>query len=108
MATKICFTHEGRDYCLEYTKETVKDMERQGFVASKVLDAPMSMLPELFAGAFRANHKYTNRKIINDIFEKMTDKRALVDTLSQMYAEPISALMEDSEDEGNGIAWTKG
>ena len=107
MATTISFTYEGRDYCLEFTKESIKEMEKQGFRANEVLEAPMSMLPELFAGAFKAHHKYTNRKIIDEIFDKMTDKRQLVDTLSQMYSEPISALMEESGDEGNKIAWTK-
>ena len=107
MATTISFTYEGRDYCLEYTKETIKDMEKQGFRAKEVLDAPMTMLPELFAAAFKAHHKYTNRKIIDEIFNKINDKHELVDTLSQMYSEPITALMDDGGDEGNGIAWTK-
>ncbi len=107
MSTKINFTYEGRDYCLEYTRETIKEMEKQGFVASKVLEAPMSMLPDMFAGAFKANHKYTNRKIIDEIFKKMGDKNALVDTLSQMYGEAIEALMEVEGGEGNAIAWTK-
>lgn len=107
MSTKIEFDYEGKRYCLEYTRETVKDMEKQGFVASRVLDAPVSMLPDMFAGAFRANHKYTNRKVIDEIFNKISDKNALVDTLSQMYSETIEALMETDGDEGNAIAWTK-
>lgn len=107
MATKIEFNYEGRDYTLEYTRETVKEMEKQGFVASKVLEAPVSMLPELFAGAFKAHHKYVNRKVIDAIFDKMTNKRALVDKLSQMYSETISTLMEDGEEEGNEIMWTE-
>lgn len=107
MATTITFNYNGQDYCLEFTRETIKEMEKQGFVASRVLEAPMSMLPELFAGAFKAHHKYTNRKIIDEIFNKMPNKRELVDTLSQMYSEPITALMEGEGDEGNAIAWTK-
>lgn len=106
--TKISFTYNDRDYVLEYTKETVKQMESRGFVASRVAEAPMTVLPDLFAGAFLANHKFTNRKIIDEIFEKMGDKSALIETLSLMYNEPIKALMEDDGDEGNAIAWTKG
>ena len=107
MATKIEFNYDGRDYCLEFTRETVKEMEKQGFVASKILETPMNMLPDLFAGAFKAHHKYLNRKVIDEIFDKMGNKRALVDKLSLMYSEPISALMEDSVEEGNAIAWTE-
>ena len=103
--TKISFSYDGKDYCLEYTRQTVKKMEDRGFVAARILEAPMTVLPELFAGSFMANHKYTDRKIIDAIYDKMTDKKQLVETLTQMYNEPIEALMADG-DEGNGIQWT--
>lgn len=104
MATKISFTYDGKDYCLEFTRQSVKTMENRGFSVNRFLDAPMTVLPELFAGAFLANHKYTDRKLIDEIFDKMTDKKQLVETLSNMYNEPLEALMTDG-DEGNGIAW---
>lgn len=104
MATKISFNYEGQDYCLEYTKQSVKTMENRGFIAGRILEAPMTVLPDLFAGAFLANHKYTDRKVIDAIFDKMKDKKQLVETLTQMYNEPIEALMSDG-DEGNGIQW---
>lgn len=109
MSSKISFTYNDRDYCLEYTKDSVKKMEGRGFAPARVLEAPMTYLPELFAGAFLANHPYTNRKIIDEIFEKMKGKKALVNTLVQMYNEPIDGLMgDDEENEGNAIEWTKG
>ena len=106
MSTKFNFSYEGKDYCLEYTKRTVKQMEDRGFVVSRFLEAPMSTLPELFAGAFLANHKFTDRKVIDAIYEGLKDKKALIGTLTTMYNEPIEALMSDGENEGNGIAWT--
>ena len=105
MATKISFNYEGKDYTLEYTRQSVKTMEGRGFIASRIVDAPMTILPELFAGAFIANHKFTDRKVIDAIYDKLLDKKQLVETLTQMYNEPIEALMADA-DEGNGIAWT--
>ena len=104
MATKITFTYDGKDYCLEFTRKTIRRMEESGFVASRFEDAPMTVLPDLFAGAFLANHKFTDRKVIDEIYDKLTDKRSLIDTLAKMYNEPIEALMADG-DEGNGIAW---
>lgn len=105
MSTKISLSYEGKDYTLEYTRQSVKTMENRGFVAGKILDAPMTVLPDLFYGAFLANHKYIDRKVVDEIFDKMLDKKALVETLTQMYNEPLEALMSDG-DEGNGIAWT--
>ena len=106
MATKINFTYDGVDYTLAYTRKSVKQMEDRGFVAARFAEAPMTILPDLFAGAFIANHKFTKRETIDAIFDKMTDKQMLVDTLSKMYNEPLEALMEEP-DEGNGIRWAK-
>ena len=107
MATTISFKHEGEEYCLEYTRATVKRMEDQGFSPKKILEAPMTYLPELFAGAFAANHKYIKRKAIDAMFEKMSGKSELLNILLEMYNEPIAALTEET-DEGNKIEWTRG
>ena len=104
--SKITFSYGGNDYCLEYTKRSVKTMEDRGFNPSKILEAPVTYLPELFAGAFLANHKFVRKEVIDDIYEAMGDKRELVNTLVEMYNEPIAALTEDPA-EGNAIAWAK-
>lgn len=106
MATRITFSAGDRDYCLEYTKRTVKMMEDRGFAPEKIVESPMTYLPELFAGAFLANHRFVKREVINELYESMEDKQELVSTLIEMYNEPIKALTSDSE-EGNAIKWTK-
>lgn len=103
----INFSYSGKDYRLEYTKETVKMMEDKGFIPSRILEAPVTYLPELFRGAFLANHRYTNRKVIDEIFEKMKGKAELVNVLIEMYNEPIKALTADDGDEGNEIEWER-
>lgn len=107
MSTKINFSYKGTDYCLEYTRKSVKRMEDRGFSVSRIIEAPMSTLPELFAGAFIANHKFVDRKVIDEIYDNIKDKRELIDTLTTMYNEPIEALMSDSSegDQGNAISW---
>lgn len=106
MSTRITFTYDGNDYCLEYTKRTVKQMEDKGFIPAKIIEAPMTYLPELFAGAFLANHRFVKKEVVDGIFEAMGNKRELVNTLIEMYNEPINALTSDAE-EGNAIAWKK-
>lgn len=108
MASTIKFSHNGRDYCLEFTKASVKALEDRGFVPSKILEAPITYLPELFYGAFRAHHPYINRKIVEEIFDDMENKSELVNILIEMYNEPIKALTEEKEgDKGNSIKWTR-
>ena len=105
MAKQLNFEHNGKEYTLEYTRESVKQMEREGFVAGDIVNKPMLTLPKLFAGAFKAHHKYdVKQKQIDEIFELFKNKQALVEKLAEMYAEPMETLLDDV-DEGNAIAW---
>ena len=105
MAKQLNFEYNNKEYTLEYTRETVKQMEREGFVANDIIAKPMLTLPKLFAGAFKAHHKYdTTQKQIDEIFELFKNKPALVEKLAEMYAEPMETLMDDV-DGGNAIAW---
>ena len=107
MGKQISFEYKDKEYTLEYTRETVKQMEREGFVAGDIVNKPMLTLPKLFSGAFKAHHKFdTKQKLIDEIFDLFTNKQALVEKLAEMYAEPMETLMDnESVDEGNAIAW---
>ena len=107
MAKQLNFEHKGKEYTLEFTRESVKQMEREGFVAGDIVTKPMNTLPKLFAGAFKAHHRYDiKQKEIDVIFELFKNKQALVEKLAEMYAEPMEALIDDENiDEGNAIAW---
>lgn len=98
MSKVLEFSYNDRDYTLEYTKETVKEMERAGFVASDILNKPISLLPSLFAGAFRAHHKNTSKNIIDEIFDAMGDKEDLLAKLAEMYQDPLNAMLEEPDD----------
>ena len=107
MATQLHFTYKKKEYTLEFTRKTVSVMERQGFVASQAVDRPMTMLPVMFAGAFMAHHPSVKRDLIDEIYEHMTNKEALIEKLGEMYNEPIAALMDEPDEgaEGN-VSWT--
>lgn len=105
MAKQLNFEYKGKEYTLEYTRETVKQMEREGFVAADVVSKPMVSLPKLFSGAFKAHHRFDiKQKQIDEIFEQIKNKGALIEKLAEMYHEPMETLMDDV-DEGNAIAW---
>ncbi len=106
MAKQLTFTYEDRDYTLEFTRRTVAEMERKGFIASDITEKPMTTLPALFAGAFLAHHRFVKQDVINDIYSKLTHKEELIGKLAEMYNEPILSLVEEPEkDEGN-LDWT--
>lgn len=106
MAKQLIFTFEGKEYTLEFTRRTIAEMEKKGFVASELTDKPMSTLPELFAGAFLANHRFVKKEVIETIFSKLTKKEDLIGKLAEMYNEPIEALLEEPEDNKGNVNWT--
>lgn len=108
MSKQLTINVEGKEYTLEFTRRTVQEMEKRGFVASDIYDKPMTTLPALFAGAFLANHRFVKPEVIDNIFNKLTRKQELISKLSEMYNEPILALVEEpaeEEDKGN-VDWT--
>lgn len=106
MSKQLSFTYEGVDYCLEYTRKSVEIMERQGFVASEIETKPMTVLPSLFAGAFLANHRFVKKDVIDKIYSKLTNKSELIGKLSEMYNEPIMALVDEPDESEGNVNWT--
>lgn len=106
MAKTLEFTYGDKDYTLEFTRRTVTEMERRGFIASEITDKPMSTLPELFAGAFLAHHRFAKREVIDEIFSKLKNKDELIGKLAEMYNEPIQTLVEEPEEDEGNLDWT--
>ena len=106
MAKQLIFTFEDKEYTLEYTRRTVAEMEKKGFIASDITDKPMTTLPALFAGAFLAHHSFVKEDVINNIYTKLTKKEDLIGKLAEMYNEPIMALVEEPEEDTGNVNWT--
>ena len=107
MSKQLNFTFEGKDYTLEFTRRTVEQMEKEGFVADDVKRMPMTALPTLFAGAFKAHHKFVKREVIDEIYSKMTNKGDLIGRFAEMYNEPIMALLDEPEESSENLTWTQ-
>lgn len=106
MSKQLKFTYEGKEYTLEFTRRTVTEMEKKGFVAQDVEMKPMSTLPALFAGAFLAHHRFLKQNVIDAIYTKMTHKDELIGKLAEMYNEPILTLVEEPEEKEGNVDWT--
>ena len=107
MSKQLNFTYNGIEYTLEYTRRTVEQMEREGFVAEEIKTKPMTMLPTLFAGAFKAHHRFVKREVIDEIYSKMSNKGELIGKLAEMYNEPIMALVDDPAESSENLTWTQ-
>lgn len=106
MAKQLHFTYDGKDYTLEFTRRTVAEMEKKGFIASDITEKPMTTLPALFAGAFLAHHRFVKSDIIDNIYSKLTKKEDLIGKLAEMYNEPILTLVEEPKEAEGNLDWT--
>lgn len=105
MAKTINITFEGVTYTLEFTRKSIKTMESRGFKFSEISDKPVTMLPALFAGAFLAHHRFVEQDVIEEIFARLKKKEELIGKLSEMYADPLIALMDDPEENEGNLEW---
>lgn len=106
MNKQLRFTYDGKEYTLEYTRKSVAEMERKGFVVSDIDTKPVTVLPALFAGAFLANHRFVKQEVIDEIFSKIKNKSELIGKLAEMYNEPIAALIDEPEESAGNVDWT--
>lgn len=103
---KIRLTYKSKEYTLEYTRKTVEMMENAGFNLDDVTTKPMTAIPMLFRGAFLAHHRNIEQALVDEIFGQIPDVKGLLRELNNMYAEPINALLDDSEGAEKNATWT--
>lgn len=104
MAKTLTLTHGDKEYTLEFTRKTVAQMERNGFIAGDIDDKPMTCLPALFAGAFLAHHPWVKKDVIDEIYDNLPRKNELIGKLAEMYNEPIMSLLDEPDPEREGNA----
>lgn len=106
MAKKINLTFDGQDYTLEFTKRTIRQLEENGFNPRDIDSKPLTTIPILFAGAFRANHRFVKNEVIDAIYESCPNKDELISALLDMYIEHMVAMVEDPKDNAKNVTWT--
>lgn len=102
---QINLDYNGKHYCLEYTPDTIVQMETAGFSIGDIGDKPMSRIKQLWSGAFMAHHrKDLSSGIAEELYRKIGDKDGLIQKLAEMYNGTL-AYLTDEDDEGN-VEWT--
>lgn len=107
MSKQLNFEYKGVQYCLEYTRSTVKNLENMGFNPQDISEKMMTRLPQLFEGAFMAHHSRVKPGLIKEIYKNMPDKMELFRCLRDMFNDPYDELLADPDGEsGNVVSWT--
>ena len=105
MAKTITIPYAGVEYKLAYTRRTVSIMEQNGFRISVLLEQPMTMIPQLFSGAFLVNHRRVKQDVIDEIYAHLTHKDELINKLVDMYNDTISTLTDEPEEDSGKVEW---
>lgn len=109
MSKKIEFSYKNKDYVLEYNREVIRIMERQGFNAEKFTEQPMTMVDLAFEGSFLKNHPKTTKAEVEEIYSLFKNKRELINQLIVMIQETYSTLFDDNEEDASkNIEWKVG
>ena len=90
---------EGVKYTLEFNARVVKNMERRGFKIDT--DYPLTMIDDLFLGAFQMHHKNIMPEKVKQIWKYQRGKDELLGILTKLYMKPLEDLMADDKDEEN-------
>lgn len=113
MSTKITVTYKEKDYVLEFSRMTAKQIEDNGFVLDQLTDKPATMIPLLVYGAFAKNNRGIKRALVDEIYDNLIGKvgkdgeEGFINVLAEMYSETVSTLVgDDPVDEGNAATWT--
>ena len=116
--TKIQFEYNGKPYCLYYTANSLKKLERSGVKFNKLEDMIFTAPEVLFRGAFYANHPTESEKTIHDIYVAL--KRTAedqepeydedgheIDLLAQTLGDMISEAVEEFTGRGKegNVVW---
>lgn len=103
MGKNITFKFDGKEYVLEYNRKSIEMMEKRGFIAEDAIKTPLTSLPVLFNGAFQMHHKGITLETTNKMLDNLKDTTGLISKLTEMYNEPILALIDDTDEKN--IEW---
>lgn len=106
MAKTIKLNYKGKEYTLEFNRETVRSAERSGFNLTEIADKPVSTIEALVYASFRMHHPTMSSKKAVEIYDSLNHKDEFVNKLIELYGSVVEAFTgsdanSDEEAEGN-------
>lgn len=98
----ILHMEDGKEYTLEFNRESVRFAESRGFNIDDVGRYPMTTIPNLWFFSFRMHHKNIARDKTDAILEEMgglTDE--ILERLGELYAVPFETLLPSDDEPKN-------
>lgn len=104
---KIKDTKNNVEYTLEYNRNALEIIEKQGFVPSQFIEKPATMFPLAFKGAFMMHHANAKVGDVEELFKSIPDKAKMINTLMNMIDDCYQSLMNNDEntEEAKNVSW---
>lgn len=108
MEKTINFNYKGKDYTLEFNRESVKAIERAGFRIEDLANKPVTAIELLFYGAFKMHHPTVKMAKTVEIYKTLNHKKELVDKLVEIYGYVLDAMSgsEDEDSDAGNANWS--
>ncbi|MBP3883594.1 MAG: DUF5055 domain-containing protein [Olsenella sp.] len=104
----IVLSYDGKDYELEFDRASAEKAERMyGFRINELMGSvQITTIKNMFTAAFAKNHPKVPQSLINEIYNRTSDKVDLYQALVSMYLETAQSVLDDPEvDEGKAASW---
>lgn len=105
MAKQMTIDFGGEKYTLEFTRDSVRQMESAGFNIDKAMATPLLSTETLFTGAFLANHGRAIKDRIPEKIIKNKLPKGILTKLIEMYNDPLTEMFTDDEDGEGNLKW---
>ena len=90
----IRLNYDGKEYILEYSRETVAKAESDGFLFAQVDEYPLTGVSNLFYYAFLKNHPDMTKEEADKILESLGGLNGEeIMRLGQLYQIPIETVL---------------
>jgi hypothetical protein len=106
MSKSINLKYGDEKYTLEYNREAIKIMEKQGFDLNQFVEKPAMMMELAFQGAFIKNHRNLKAIKVEEMYDAIPDKQGLTQNLIIMIQETYDDLFATKEStDGKKASW---
>ena len=103
---QIIFTYDDVEYTLEFTADSLKRMERNGFKFGKMDEIVLTAPIELFCGAFESKHRKTPRKLREEIFNQLAEDNENGQALTEVLGDMLSQAIEELNSHQGNVKWS--
>lgn len=102
---RIKFDYNGKSYTLEFTADSLKRMQANGFNFGDIASQVVTVGEDLFAGAFIANHQSVPHRKRVEIYHELSEESAEGDKITETLVAMVNEAFEEINQHKGNVKW---